>query len=247
MTMKNTTHAAFRQSRAITLVEVLVTVAIATMVLMGVGVFLFSGLKSYNSDFNRLNVNNDLRRFTLSMETDAAFANTFYIYDQATNGAPALNGLGVDNYVTPGESGDLVLLVSILTSTTGATTVNQIVAYYHNGAVANTGPIYRYSTGTGLGAAGTTPIYTLYNNFVAAPLNAIIAAQQQFMPTATVVGVAQNSAGSPPAAHPNLFYYLWRPGTGNGAFMVQSQIKEQQNNQTVLAIDTYNFTIWPRS
>jgi hypothetical protein len=245
MTRKNRTPAAFRQSRAFTLVEVMIAATICTWAVAAAGILMVSATKSYNSDYNRLGVNDDLRRFTTSMETDAAFANTFYIYDTATNGA--VPTAAPDNYVSPGEGGDLVLLVSILTATNGATTVDKIVAYEHADNGANTGPVYRYSTGSGLGVPGITPIYTLYHTYIEGPLNNAIAVNQIFMPTATVAGMAQNSAGSPPAAHNNLFYFLWRPGTGNGAFMVQSQVKEQQNNQSVLAIDTYNFTIWPRS
>jgi prepilin-type N-terminal cleavage/methylation domain-containing protein len=252
MTMKNTAPAAFRQSHAFTMVEVLMATTIGALVLCGAGAFLITSLKIYSADFNRLNVNNDLRSFTLRMETDAAFANIFYIYDPATNGA--IPNTNTKSSVSAGQSGDLVLLVTVLTANNGSTTVDRIVAYSHNSvgttnAPNDTGPLYRWDSGPGLGVAGTTGPDKLYNVNVAPGLNAVIAAGRQFMPTATVVGVAQNSAAFPAAAHPNLFYYLCNPATstGNGAFMVQSQIKEQQNNQTVLAIDTYNFTIWPRS
>ena len=251
MTMKNPTPAAFRQARAFTIVETMLSVSIGLIVILGILVFTLSLWKTFYSDFNRLNINDDLRRFTETMETDAAFANTFYIYDinvvtnTGTFGPIPTTGT-TDNFLTPGQSGDLVLLVSILTATSGTTTVDQIIAYYHDGTNASTGPMYRYSTGKGLGIAGTTNIYKLYHNNIETPLRNMITNKQIFMPSARVVGVATNSFGTA-ATHPNLFYFLWRPGTGNGAFKVQSQIKEQQNSQTVLAIDTYNFTIWPRS
>jgi type II secretory pathway pseudopilin PulG len=253
MTMKNTASATLRKSGAFTLVEVMVALTICTFVVAAAATFFIESLKIYNGDYNRLNVNNDLRTFTLSMETDAAFANAFYIYDTGTNGAPALNAQDVDDYVSPGESGDLVLLVNTSTDNTGTTTVNQVIAYYHPGTTANndTSPMYRYASPNNLGIAGITPIYALYNNVIKTPLLAMVAANQIYLPTATVIGTAVNNVvagnGITASAHPNLFYYLWRPGTGNGAFMVLSKIQEQMNNQTVLAIDTYNFTIWPRS
>jgi hypothetical protein len=232
----------------------MVALTICTFVVAAAATYFIECLKIYNGDFNRLNVNNDLRRFTIGLETDAAFANAFYIYDTGSpNGAPALNAQGVDNYVSPGESGDLVLLVNTSTDNTGTTTVNQVIAYYHPGTAGNndTSPMYRYATANNLGIAGITPICTIYNNVISGPLLTMVAANQTYMPTAKVIGTATNNVvpgnGITASAHPNLFYYLWRPGTGNGAFMVLSKIQEQMNNQTVLAIDTYNFTIWPRS
>jgi Tfp pilus assembly protein PilW len=239
------------------LVEVLLALFITGFVLAGAIAFFVDGWKTYYKDEMRLTVNADLRKFTTAMETDAAFANNFYIYDLDTNPVAA----GGNSYVTPCESGDLVLLVNFSTAAaTGVTTFTRIVAYYRTitDAVNNAGPVYRYDTAEnpayalangGIAALGTTSIDSLYINYIK---DNIVKSNHLFLPTATVIGKAINTPpalGQPaaPYNHANLFYYLSAPSTGSGDFMVLSAVQEYENNQTVLAIDTYNFTVWPRS
>jgi Tfp pilus assembly protein PilW len=262
-TMKTKTPSIFRQARAMTLVELLIAMVITAFVVTCAATMLMQCLKMYDRDVNRLSTNFDMRKFTLGMETDAAFANHFYIYDIDTNGIPSSSpAAGIP--VTQGQSGDLLLLVTTATALNGSTTVSRVVAYCRgNPGVKSTTttnttalPVYRYDTQTttgplvSLNVLGTTLTEALYSNAIPAlgntsieaKLKAVVNAPQPFLPTATLIGTATDN----PAAgqkHTNLFYYL---PTG-AAFMVQSQIMEQQNNQTVLSIDTYNMTMWPRS
>jgi hypothetical protein len=64
-----------------------------------------------------------------------------------------------------------------------------------------------------------------------------------FMPT--VVGTATNTDGST-QAHENLFFYLTSGSSGTGAFMVQSQVQEHQDNGSAPNLRTYSFALWPR-
>lgn len=258
MKTPTTLHRGFRDNRAFTLIELMMAATIVVMVATAAGVLLIVSTKVYSTDANQLATNYDIHKLTLEMETDAAFANEFYIYDVDTNGTP-------DNSPTPvtqGQSGDLLLLMTTQTATTGAITITRIIAYCRGTPATQTGsptagvappassplPIYRYDSGT-ISEPSTDSIITRYDTYIKTPLTNIIALKQQFLPTGKVVGTAtDNPLPTAGQTHTNLFYNLGGGSAGStGAFMVLSQIYEQQNNATVLSIDTYNLTMWPRS
>jgi hypothetical protein len=254
MLKQSTISRGFRNNKAFTLVELLLASTITVMVVAAAGTILIFGTKIYYTDANQLSTNYDMHKLMLAMETDAAFANEFYIYDVDTNGIPAVSVQGVDNKVSTGQSGDLLLLMTTQTNpATAVVTITNIVAYCRGNPAGNNGAgggplhIYRYATGT-ISAAGTLLPAQLYANYIQGNFNL----NQPFLPTATVVGTATDNP--PPKApealqaHTNLFYNLGGGAVGTtGAFMLLSQIYEQQNGATVLSIDTYNLTMWPRS
>ncbi|HXA14552.1 MAG TPA: prepilin-type N-terminal cleavage/methylation domain-containing protein, partial [Opitutaceae bacterium] len=161
--MNKIVPAARHDIRAFTLVEILIATTIMGFAVLGAAAFTVQGLKMYFNDADRLGTNHDMRKFTQMMSTDAAFANTFYVYDIATNGAIAT--AGTDNYVTAGESGDYLVLVS---STPDQSIVTQMVVYWRVVPAGTTtsvaGAVYRLTTGT-ISEASNQTIGFLLNKY----------------------------------------------------------------------------------
>jgi hypothetical protein len=266
--MKTPSSAVCRPTRAFTLVEILLALFITGFVLAGAIAFFIDGLKTYTTNERRLTVNADLRRFTLSLQNDAAFANNIYIYDVDTNGLlPGDTAIPYtqDPAVPLGQSGDLILLVTTQTDNSGNINATEVVAYYRGKPTSPNGtittdptqlilPIYRIDSGPINVPTYTTdannnlvaiPAYTLFNSYI----KNSIATTLPFLATAKVAGTAVNTSpaqGVPaaPQNHPNLFYNLGAGLNSAGVVMVRSMIEEQGN--TGISIDNYNLTIWPR-
>jgi Tfp pilus assembly protein PilW len=221
-------------THAFTVVELMVATVVAGFALVATAAFTFAGLKTYYRDANRLQVNYDMRKLTQLMASDAAYANAFYIYDPATAAIPTS---GTDNYVTPGNPGDDLLLVTYTSdTTTGVTTVTKLIAYYRpatDATLNNIAPLYRIEVDN-LSVAQDTAIYTLWNSNILPIINAGTAKiiLQSVIGAATPVGIH----------HAETFYNLY-----GSSLMVLAKVQEEQGNQGLtMAIDTYNFTVWPR-
>lgn len=89
-------------NKGMTLVEVLFAAAISLVVIGGTFKILLQTLKSYQYETGKLLVNRDIRAFTQQMIDDATFANSFQIYDQASN----LNRGSTCNTVNAGGNTD---------------------------------------------------------------------------------------------------------------------------------------------
>ncbi|HWZ95806.1 MAG TPA: prepilin-type N-terminal cleavage/methylation domain-containing protein [Opitutaceae bacterium] len=264
--MKNISKpAAFTKLRGFTLVELMIAATLTGLVLTAILTITITCLKIYNNNANKLTVDKDMRKYTMYFENDAAYSNTFYIYDTVANGAPALDTTtSTDNYINPGQAGDLLLLITTATNPDGSTDVKRVIAYYHvvTDATTNSGPVYRLDTqgdnasaanpSPDFGAPGTTPVYQLYTTYtkkgfyqgqtLQTVMKNLTTTNNAFMPS--VVGNAAYDGTNTPT---RLFYYLVKATTSKGAFMVQSQIRETQQNGDPYCIDTYNLTMWPRS
>ena len=68
-----------------TLVEIMVAITILSFVIMGSTRFLMQNLKTYQYETGKILVNHDIRKFTTQMIDDGTYANSFQIYDQASN------------------------------------------------------------------------------------------------------------------------------------------------------------------
>jgi hypothetical protein len=231
-------------TRAFSLVELVCATGICAMFVQAAISVTIQCLKAYATTVNQLSVNTDLRKFTEQMQTDAAYANDFYIYDAMPAQTSNAQGNATDNYLGAGQSGDLLLLMTTQTANDGTITASRLVAYYRNApatTATSPGPIYRIDTGINNNInAPIGSIYTLYNTYIQPNLTN---PSNLFMPT--VVGTATNTDGST-QAHENLFFYLTSGSAGTGAFMVQSQIQERQDNGSAASLRTYNFALWPR-
>jgi hypothetical protein len=68
-----------------TLVEIMISAAIATIVMTVALRFVIQTLKSYQYETGKLMINRDIRKFTAQMMDDGTYANGFMIFDQASN------------------------------------------------------------------------------------------------------------------------------------------------------------------
>jgi hypothetical protein len=189
----------------------------------------------YYYDTGRILVNQDIRSFTQHMDTDAAYANYFMIFPDFTTRAAA----GKDAYVSDGNSGDFLVLVSTMTCSqndvpvtgliAGNNYITNLIGYYRDATSSTTGPVRRFSAAvpyvnpTTLGGA---PISTLLNTY---------------MPTSNassnpiIIQLAQGLANG------TLFYDFQ-----DHSVMVRGQIIESGGQGNRKAVNTYNFSISPR-
>lgn len=80
----------FSKSKGFTLVELMIAMTICSMVMVVALRFVIQNLKTYQYETGKLLVNRDIRKFTTQMIDDATYANSFHIYDQASNLSRAL-------------------------------------------------------------------------------------------------------------------------------------------------------------
>ena len=231
----------FRQSRGLTLVEIMVSMTIMGLASVGIFGFLIQGLKIYQYDSGRIKVNKDIRTFTQEMTTNAVYSNYFRLYQNFTTRSVTNGGATTDATLNDGASGDFLLLVFADTDpTTGKTTINRLIGYYRDpddpSVATSTGPVRKFDKVISPAVdPAVTPIYSILNTNV---------------PTSTahtnpiVLQLAQALAGG---AKPDgtvtsgLFYNYY-----DRSVMVKGQIIEDTGMQYRRAINTYNFTVSPR-
>jgi Tfp pilus assembly protein PilW len=241
--MKNLRTRTHGRTRAFTLVEILVSVTIVGFVVLGTCGLLIQTLRTYYYDGARLRINKDIRTFTQSMDTDAAYANYFLIFPNFTS---RTKNSGANDYIlADGASGDFMVLVTANTNVaTGKSYITQIVGYYRDATGTALGPVRRFSVAipsVDPTTLGTAPISSLLNTY---------------MPTtnqSTNPVVIQLADGLALGIDPNtglttngLFYDFY-----DHSAMVRGEIIESSSgnvNDTVnrRAVNTYNFTVSPR-
>ncbi len=225
-----------RPARGFTMAEMMVALTIIGFTMAGVVAFTFQGLNVYAYDSGRLLVNNDMRKFTGAMTTDAVYSNYFRIYPDFATRSTTSSGVTTDAYVRDGQTGDFLVLVFADTNTSGVTTINRLIGYYRDPDNTGIGPVRKFDVtvspatiiGTTTNAGASPPVYTMYDL-----LNA-------YEPTANahtnnvVIQLAQGLASG------NLFYDFY-----DRSIMIRGQINEQ-GGMIRKAVNTYNFTVSPR-
>ena len=221
-----------RPRRGFTTVELMISLGVISLTMIGVVAFTYQALNVYAYDSGRLLVNHDIRKLTGDMLTDAVYSNYFRIYsDFATR----------DVYQTDGGTGDFLLLAYTDPATTnGISLVNELRGYYRDPDGTGVGPVRRFIAPVSPSAIiGTTtntsatpnPIYTLTDLINAyAP-----AANQHTNPI--VIQFAEGLATG------KLFYNF-----KDHSVMIRSQIDELGTKGGMIrrAVNTYNFTVSPR-
>lgn len=116
-----------------TLVEIMITVAIFSIVMAAVLTFFIHSLQVYRYDIGRQLVNRDMRKFTNELSDNAVEANYFRVYRSFEDRTP----MGVE------ESGDFALFV--YTNPLNSEEVIRIVGYYRAASGGQPGPVRRFS------------------------------------------------------------------------------------------------------
>jgi hypothetical protein len=247
LTMPKITPLSRLKTHAFTMVELMIATTITAFAVAAALAFTLQGTKTYFDDANRLSMNHDMRHFTQKLVTDITEANHFFLYRNFTS--RIVGGAGTaDAYLGQGQSGDFLLLLTLNTTTAGATTVTKMIGYYRdtNGA-GNVAPVYRFELdGLSYSASGDpgTPGGTINAMDTLLTTAGITAATQDthhvFAPS--VIGNANDDASLGSSQNPTHLFYDF----GGTAVMINGQIQEQGNGNQTKALDTYNLTVLVR-
>lgn len=209
-----------------TLIEVLVSLTIFGLAMVGSLGFLLQSLNTYSYDTGKLYVNRDIRTFTSELTDNATYANYFMIFPSFTtrSATTTVNGASVttDTSVNDGLSGDFLVLV--YKDDADDTKVNRLVGYYRDPADP--------SSTTSQGPVRTFDI-TISPSSNAAVWTLLPAASTMH----TNTKVLQLSVG---LANHLLFYNYY-----DRSIMVKGQIFHS-GSLIKGATNTYNFTVSPR-
>lgn len=128
-----------------TLAEIVIVMAIVGFVLIGVGQLLLDTARTSFITAEKLDINADVRQFTLEMAHNARAANHFLIYRSFN----AADRNGFDDRLRDGESGDLLVLVFLepWPNVNSPEHYTRIVGYFREGDPANPsseGPVKRF-------------------------------------------------------------------------------------------------------
>lgn len=219
--------------RGYTLPEVMVTVFIVSLVIIGVIGFTRFGLNLYAYETGRLKVNRDIRTFTQQMATNAEYANGFALFKSFTgdrsSGTDA-TGNPVSTKLKDGDSGDFLVLYSVYSDpNTGAEQIQRLIGYYRDPSDSNDptspGPVRKFDTGNF--PPSSLPLCTLLDTYQKA---------ENHSGNPIVVQLATGST-----ANNGLLFYDFK----ESSIMIKGQITESGSlNEN--AVNTYNFTVSPR-
>lgn len=232
------------RSRGFTLVEIMVSVTIVGLVIVGAIGLVVQTLKTYYYDSARIRINRDIRTFTQDMDTDAAYSNYFLIFPNFTS---RTQNSGANDYIlADGESGDFLLLVSTTTNAaTGTSYITKFIGYYRDASGTAAGPVRKFTVSipnVNPATLGATPIATLLNTYMPT-------ANQSTNPIVIQLadGLALGIDPTTGSTTNGLFYDFY-----DHSAMVRGQIIETMSgnaNDTSAnrrAVNTYNFTVSPR-
>ncbi|MDX2109070.1 MAG: prepilin-type N-terminal cleavage/methylation domain-containing protein [Verrucomicrobiota bacterium] len=209
-----------------TLTEVLFTMAIFTVVGVGVGVFTIDTGRLMFVSTAKLEMAGDMRQITMQLSDIARESNEYHVYTSYSGGVTA------GSRQTEGGRGDcLVLIFQEPRNTTtglpdfaGATYIYKLVVYFRESGTGNLGPVKTFTIeypGTSAKLVGQA------GNSVEELVNAYSG------PYREIVQLAKGLANA------KLFYLLNRE-----CIMVKAEI--YHGNKVKEVTNTYNFTISPR-
>lgn len=212
--------------KAYTLVEILIALGLMGLVLAATTSITLQLLRSYSNTGARLKINSDMRKLTRDMTTDAVYANYFVIYPSFTERSVTTTSGGVtttvNNSVTVGKAGDMVVLVSV----NAANAVTNLVGYYRDAADGTAGPVRSFRLDFTAAPVSSSALYTVLDTYMPT-------SRAHTNPQVVPLALGQSSG--------DLFYNF-----EGHAIMVRSKIEETGDLFTGLATHTYNFTVAPR-
>ncbi|NBD38715.1 MAG: prepilin-type N-terminal cleavage/methylation domain-containing protein [Verrucomicrobia bacterium] len=223
-----------RNLSGFTLVELLITLAIVGFVMVGVTKLMMDITRTSFITSEKLDINADVRQFTLEMADNARAANHFFIYKSMSSSDRDEPG----DRQRDSKSGDLLLLVfqEPWPNVNSPDHYTRLVGYFrYPDGNTNVGPVYRFEkrfhdptlTVTPPGSSG--PFVSTIDH---TPEELI----EDVPPTGTYPTVVQLSRG---LANGKLFFnYLER------TIMIKAEIIH--GNEAKWITDTYNYAVSPR-
>jgi prepilin-type N-terminal cleavage/methylation domain-containing protein len=214
-----------QQKKAFTIVELMIALAITSLLLGGLLMFNIQLIKGGMFSENKNQINRDIRKVTTDMGDVAKQSNYFIIYPSFDVG----DRNDSDDRLVSDESGDFILFVQTASSyvSFGVHPVEKIIGYYRDSQkvenLTNVGPVKRFEK------TFSTPVDVTSST---TPLESLI-------PSAAEANATELLELSKGTANGKLFYNF-----GNKSVMVNGQI--YHGNTTQRVTDTYNFTVSPR-
>ena len=230
--------------KGFTLTEILIALTVFSMMMAGFFVFFKDVyVIAFVSD-EKLNINRDVRHFTLSLSDDVRASNQFYIYRSFQ--AKDRDGLSLDasgdltagngDQMKSDESGDFLYLVYTdfnQTASPPVTRITKIVGYFRR-PKANADGTFPTETAQPQG-----PVYRFEKEY-ATPVNlsgnTVESLLSEFSYEGNYKRVVELSEG---LANARLFYNYF-----NRSVMVKAQLIH--GNDAKQVTDTYNYTVSPR-
>ena len=229
--MKHTTA-----RKGFTLVEIVVVLGIMSLVMMGISRFLIDTAQSSFITAEKLDINADVRQFTLDMAENARAANYFFIYNsfqQNDRDDPS-------DRLRDGSHGDFLLLVYVepWPNVNSPDHYTRVVGYFREADPTNPnseGPVMRVEKFYHNPTLAVTPAGSS-GPFVSSVNSTVEDLLDSLSYNGTYPTVVQLSRG---LANGQLFYnYLDR------SIMIKAQIIH--GNVAKRITDTYNYTVSPR-
>jgi len=225
-----------REQNGFTLTEVIMVMTVMGFVLVGVGQMLLDTARTSFITSEKLDINADVRQFTLEMAENARAANHFFIYESFSLGSRN----GPDDRIRDGGSGDLLVLVfqEPWPNLNSPEHYTRIVGYFRDadqGNPASEGPVKRFEK------RFHDPSLTVLPAWSSGPYASAVTHTIEDMISGLSFGgnymtLVQLSRG---LSDGQLFYnYLDR------SIMIKAQIIH--GNVAKRITDTYNYTISPR-
>ncbi len=216
--------------RAFTMPEVLVTLGISALVVLGALTFFIQGLNVFSFDVGKNRVNRDIRSFTSELADNATYANYFQIYPNFSTRTVTTTVSGA-SVTTPAnvedkQTGDMLVLV--FKDPAKVDFVNRIVGYYRAPSdpsdPRSEGPVRKFDLR--ISPSSSAAIHTL------------LPAASTFATNEEVIEMSKGLANG------RLFYNV-----RGKSVMVNGQIIHRGGlgkTRYERATNTYNFTVSPR-
>lgn len=235
------------QNAGFTLVEVLISLAIVTMVMaMALSTFLY-GLRMMYKDNQRLATNTILRYFMAQVAKATLDASEFYIYpdyqtlDGDVDSTADLTTATTDSYGLDLYHGDCLVLVT-RTSLDADSNIRQVSIYYRTSADPNQEGAIRYYKGPDYGATGTT-------DTLDEVLSAIDLKSTPVYPGSKEL--AARALGRPKKDNLSQRYPIFCSkaaliATENENFSINAEVVNGTTENNLLSSSSFNYTVSPR-
>lgn len=211
-----------RAQRGFTLIELTVSIALLGFVSVGVYQFIMNSGQVLFISTEKLEINADIRGFTLEMSEFARAANHFFIYPSFNNS----DRNAVADRQRDGMTGDFLLLIfqEPYPNHGDPEHITRLIGYFRMAEEGNEGPVYKFD----LSFPETAYPSTLTNT----PEDLI----SGLTPDMEYQRVIELSRG---LANQQLFYNFY-----DRSIMIKAEIIH--GNEAKRVTDTYNFTVSPR-
>jgi hypothetical protein len=235
-----TSSFASRRRAGFTLVEIMYVTFISGLVVIALVTFLRLIFQMYVYDGARNQVNKDIRSFTGDLINKATYASSFCLFTdfKKASRTKTVASVDYDNIKNEEESGDMMVLVYTTTvPATGVKYVNRLVGFFRSPIAGGAGPVRRFDVSfTNFDARTSTHPYSyLLDTYVPETTETTYP---------VVIQLAQGLSDG------QLFFNYYKTGVLVKGQIVENGLYYLGPGTTYVsrrAVNTYNFTVSPRS